>query len=546
VTAPTTSSQLARWASALQSGDQYQIAQLSREIAVASSMINTDFTFTIYDKLWVRQGDFTGHLIEGSGTDPRNMVPTGKLILKGDSTFTEAFSQCRNTMVGVTVETAGQRYPFYVKTFTEKYEKSAWTGEVELKGIWDILNYLVIWPDFFLPIQAQPISYAVFMWALCTVLESMVSECALRIQSGLFEFINNALSLDPDIRAWFGTLLQSNGNIFQALKTPVYVKRTNPFLDTSPLVARTVRMETCGAVIGDITRAYGVDTNMDLWLPGDPQPDEWANLTQPTYVFSTVDRSQITGPFGNVLDSVLRTVVDLQGSILGNTLDPFLNPSGPNPALPDGAYEAEAVGIDFVAPYAIVIAPDDGDDGAIVSCEIGHHTPEGWQHIIGGRSPKWVGAPRLTAGGHRPAGLLLTQRPDERHQRVADRQSLNCVGVHRNPLGPAFGVPQQRLLRIPADRALRPPQQRRPLPPRRRNVHRDSVGPLQRRDDLRVHQQAVGHEGLQRGHRPHRRVRPERAIRAWARHLQGRLDVSGVPWAQVHAHGLRRERPLED
>ena len=57
------------------------------------------------------------------------------------------------------------------------------------------------------------------------------------------------------------------------LKTPVYVKRTNLFLDTSPMVARTVRMETCGQVIRDITKAYGVDTRMDLWRPGDPQPD---------------------------------------------------------------------------------------------------------------------------------------------------------------------------------------------------------------------------------------------------------------------------------
>ena len=63
------------------------------------------------------------------------------------------------------------------------------------------------------------------------------------------------------------------------LKTPIYVVRTNPFLDTSPLVARTVRMESCGTVITDITRAYGVDVRVDLWLPGDDQPDQWANLT---------------------------------------------------------------------------------------------------------------------------------------------------------------------------------------------------------------------------------------------------------------------------
>jgi hypothetical protein len=302
-------------------------------------------------------------------------------------------------MVGVIVETAGLRFPFYVKTFTEKFEKGELTGIVELKGIWDVLSYLVIWPDFWAPIQAQPFSHAVFIWALQTVLESMVSECSLRIQLGLWEFVNNALSLNPDIRAWFGTLLQNNGNsLMQMLKHPVYVKRTNPLLDTSPLVARTVRMETCAAVISDITRAYGVDARMDLWLPAglngkqvdDPQPDAWANLTLPTYVFSTVDRSQIEGPTKTVLDSVLRTIVDLEGSLLGNVLDPLINPRGPNPALPEGAFEGQIFGINFVAPYALVVVPDAGQDSAIISAEISHHTPEGWQHIIGGRSPKWL------------------------------------------------------------------------------------------------------------------------------------------------------------
>lgn len=394
---PTTSGAIARWNSALQSGDRTRVATTARDLAEASAMVDTSFRFTICDKFWRPQGELGGWLMEGSGTDPRNITPTSRLVIKATCPFWQNFAKCRTTMVGVIVETAGLRFPFYVKTFTRKYEQGALTGIVELKGIWDVLNYLVIWPSWFLPIQTQPFSHAVFIWALQTVLESMVAECAMRIQSGINEFINNALSLNPDVRAWFGTLLQSfqnNGGGIGALqtmlKTPIYVKRTNPFLDTSPLVARTVRMETCGAVIGDITRAYGVDTRMDLWLPGDPQPDQFANLTQPTYVFWTTDRSQIEGPFKDVRDSVLRTVVDLEGSLFGGLLDPFLNPSGPNPALPEGAFTAELLGVNFVSPYAIVVVPDAGQDSAIISAEISDHTPEGWQHIIGGRSPKWL------------------------------------------------------------------------------------------------------------------------------------------------------------
>jgi hypothetical protein len=189
---------------------------------------------------------------------------------------------------------------------------------------------------------------------------------------------------DPDIRTWFGTLLQNIqnnganiGTITTALKHTGLRGAHNPFLDTSPLIARTVRMETCGAVIGDITRAYGVDTSMTLWLPGDPQPDEWANLTQPTYVFSTVDRSQIEGPFGNVLDSVLRTVVDAAGITVRQRVRPVPQPERARTRRCPMARSRPSARCQLRRAVRIVVAPDDGEDSAIISCEIGHHTPDG-------------------------------------------------------------------------------------------------------------------------------------------------------------------------
>lgn len=150
----------------------------------------------------------------------------------------------------------------------------------------------------------------------------MISECAFRIQSGINEFLNNALSLNPDVRAWFGTILTAIERdglnpqaLLEMLKTPMYVVRTNPFLDGSPLVAKTVRMESCGTTIKDLTKAYGVDVSISLWRPGDPQPDGWANLTKPTYVVNVTDRSQIEGPTHTILDSIFRTTVDLGGSL---------------------------------------------------------------------------------------------------------------------------------------------------------------------------------------------------------------------------------------
>lgn len=374
-------------------GDLISRADAAEKIARRNEALPPQWTCTIYDKLWRSQGE-AGDFMEASGSSPRNSLPSATLKLKGDDPFISTMMNCRKTMVGVTMETQGLRFAYYVDTHDYEFKDGAWTGTAHLLGIWDILNYYQIWPDNWLPIQAQIFPFAIFIGPICTVIENMIAETSLRLQIGLWEFVNNALSLNPDIRAWFGTLLQSNGNLLEMLKTPVYVVRTNPFFDTSPLVARTVRMESCATVIKDLTRAYGVDVHVDLWLPGDEQPDEWTKtipfmaLDQPTYVVTVKDRSQIVGPTGTILDSIIKTVVDLEGSLLGDVMDPILNPN--NEYVPEGMFIAPLLGVHFVKPWVLLVAPDMGKKGSINTCKISDHTPRGWQHIIGGRSPKWL------------------------------------------------------------------------------------------------------------------------------------------------------------
>ena len=365
-------------------GDLLTRVTAGQRIADEKSRVDNDWDIEICDKFWDSIGAIGDDLMEFTGTDPRNNLPSAMLKIKGTSEHIMTLMSCVDTMVGIKVETNGLRMAYYVKDFDYEFKNGEWIGTATLSGIWDILNFMQIWPNFLLPIQAQVPSHAIFIWALCTVVESMVGECAFRIQSGIWEFINNALSLNPDIRAWFGRLLESDGNIFEMLKTPVYVVHTNPFLDGSPLVARTVRMESCGTVISDVTRAYGVDCRMDLWLPGDPQPDQWANLSIPTYVFSAKDRSQVEGPTKTVLDAVVRTAVDLGGSVFGemfgiNEVDGM-----------SGVFTAPGLGVNFIPPWAVLVAPEPGKKGSVVDCKLSFHTQQGWQHIIGGRSPKWL------------------------------------------------------------------------------------------------------------------------------------------------------------
>lgn len=387
------------WTKELDSGVPWRAAEAAKNIADAFSSSNTDVKVTVCDAFWNEIGP-AGNYIEVSGTIPRNAAPQATLKLPENHWLDPYLSQCENTMVGVIIETDGISEAFYVKRHREKLDED---GKVtltsELVGIWDILNYLPIWPSWYLPIATQPFSHAIYFSPLCSVIEAMAAQQSFRIQSGMWEFFNNALSLNPDVRAWLGTMLQAIKNDPQTgsvLKTPLYVVRTGVLTDSSPLFCRTVRMETVGQVIGDITKAYGVDVRVYLWRPGMEQPDKYANLTHHTYVMTVKDRSQIEGPTKTALDSALRFLVDTQGSLLGKTLDPLLNPNGES--APEGVYIAPALGLVFVPPYAQLETPDtivaDGEvirsKSALMTYEIVRSTPLGWQHIIGGKSPKWL------------------------------------------------------------------------------------------------------------------------------------------------------------
>ncbi len=480
---------LSFWESQFDSADPMAVTTAAEKLAKFKSEVPLDFRFTMCDKLWRRVGELGGDLIEGSGTDPRNNVPTATIKLKGSSPHISTMMGCHKEMVGVKLEIGGSKQAFYIDKHKWAFDK-AWTGTAELKGIWDLLFWWVIWPQWYLPIQAQPISHAVFVAPIVTAIEAMLSQCATRLQSGLNEFFNNALSLNPDMRAWFGTLLQSNGNIAELLKTPAYVVRHNPLLDTSPLIARTVRMETCGAVIRDLAKPYGVDVEVTLWEPGDAQPDQFANLDQPTYVIRVTDRSQVVGPTKTIIDSVLRTAVDVQGSFFGDLFGPLLGRQ--KEIAPDGVFTAPNIGVDCVAPYAIIFAPEAGGKSPLATCEIVDHTPKGWQHIIGGRSPKWAGAPSGNWGGTGPRGLLLTQRHPERHIRLADRFHLDSLRNHRCAKQFA-GRPAQRLVfRVRPAPALRAPRRHGALPPQHGAIPRHRLQPLQRGGDIHLPQYPLG------------------------------------------------------
>ena len=473
----------------LRYGTQEEAAAAAHQLADIQSAEDTEVVVTVHDKFWGEVGQI-GDYIELSMDIPRNKVPTLDVILKGGDGFTTGLPtspdphiprmrRCREELVGITVEVGNLREAFFVDHTKYSFRGGKRQLLANCLGIWDLLHYMYVVPSWWLPLAAQPISHAVYIGPIVSVRESMTAETGIRIQVGLWEFVNQAGSLNPDFRAWVGTLLQSKGNLVQALKTPMYVKRTPLLKDTSMMVARTVRMERVGAVIEDITKAYGVDVRMHLWKPGDPQPDKWADLNQPTYVVSVTDRLSTTGPTSTIADSILKTVVDITGSLFGEIGDIIKAAPGA-----EGVFISKLAGVDFEQPIAVLV---DGPDNAFFEFDIDDYHPRGHTMILGGRSPTWVGAPGLIPRGHRPRGLTMSQQPDQHFPELADRQHHHLHRNHRRPKQFAGWFSQRRIPGLPDHPDVRPPRQGRTLWPSR-VVPPHRLGPVQRRGHLFLRQ----------------------------------------------------------
>ena len=343
----------------------------------------TQVVVRVWDKFWKCIGE-SGDYIDLTATHPRNQTPVLTMKLKGTDPLIPVMRNCRKETVGITVEVGALRWAYTVDSTSYKLESGQRTLQVNALGLFDYFSYLQVWPNSLLPLAAQIPSRAVFLGPIVTCVEIMIAEQAFRLQSGLWELVNNALSLNVDWRTWFGNALESRGNLLDMLNTPIYVVHTNPLIDTSPFVSFNARMESVAAILDKVLKSYGVVVDIELWLPGDPQPDKWSRLRNPTYVVRVTDRSNVTGPTGSILDSITKQIVNLEGSVLGGVLEPFLNPQGEY--APVGVYIAPAIGVNYVQPWTLLI---DHPRGPMENFEITDHHPQGYSIIIGGKSPKW-------------------------------------------------------------------------------------------------------------------------------------------------------------
>lgn len=356
---------------------------------------NTQIVVTVYDKFYTKKFE-CGNYSELQASWLRNQIGGGKLTVPRIDAAAKTLLSCDKTTVPITIEVGRLLWSGRVKIAHDNFgdpDRGDFV-ECELEHDYAWLSKILAWPNFLAPLQVQFPPKGVAIGPAISVLKFILGTQAFRLQSGLWDIVNNLGSLNLDWHSWFGTALSDHAagfhDVMTMLRTPIYVVPTNPLTDTSPFVFVTWRMDKISSIFEQQLLDNGLVCEVNLWRPGDPQPGndpllKAFPLKVPTIVVDIKDRMGIVGPTGTFLDGILRTAVDIQGSVFGEILDPFLNPHGEYK--PYGWNIAPLLGVHFVQPWYVLNAdhPQSGIQG-----RLSHHTAEAWRVIIGGKSPAWM------------------------------------------------------------------------------------------------------------------------------------------------------------
>ena len=363
----------------------YQAASAARAVENTVDLPPVQCFITVYDNFYKQQGEI-GDYISCTADFTRNSLDTATIVIKASDPIANAVMQCVSTVVPITIQIGSLRWSGRVDNFDYSMVKGVRSITLQCMGDFGWFDRILCWPNFALPIQAQWPSEAVFVGPAISCIKALIKEQCFRLQSGLWEFINNALSFNFDWTSWSATMLESDGNVADMLMTPIVVIPTDPSYDTSPWVAFNGRMDKISTLVKDVVKQNGLVLTANLWLPGDPQPVGLSHtLTLPTIVVDVKDKSGITGPYGTFVDGFITTAVDILHGTMGDVLTPFLNPT--NEYAPQGVNIAPAFGVNFVQPW--VLFQDHPRSGITEFHLYGHH-PVCHTVIGGGKSPQWV------------------------------------------------------------------------------------------------------------------------------------------------------------
>jgi hypothetical protein len=331
------------------------------------------FLIEVYDKVYNVVGEIDDY-ISATVNFQLNGLGTATIVMKGDDPLWETVMACGTTVVPITIWVNNKRWSGRIDTADDARVDGVDTITLQCISDYAWFQKICVWPNPFLPLEIQVPKEAIYIGPACSVIATMITENAIRLQAGFWEWLNNII--DP--QAWFATAIEGRG-----LLTPIAVVPVDLLHDQSKWVAITSQMASLDTLIDQITKDQGISVSAELWLPGEPQPTTAFTLTIPTIVVRVEDRSGITGPTGTLVDGVIREVVDIADGAFGETIQPFTD----SEFAPPGVDLAPIFGFHWKRPWLLLT--DHPRSGVKEFHTMGHHT-QAHTVISGGRSPTWV------------------------------------------------------------------------------------------------------------------------------------------------------------
>lgn len=380
-----------------------ELASAAAQIAAQPMLVpNNKVIITVYNKVYEQTGEIADH-ISLEAEWKRNDIGTATLVLKGNDPNLAAIMKATTEVVPIVIETGdNMRWSGRVNSYALALDAKKETLTVECVDDFTWFSRILVWPNFLLPIEVQFPKNAIYVGPVVTCILTMIAEQTFRLQSGLWEFVNDPaelLDLGDEWKFFQEKWKTAGGNPIDYLMLPIVVQFFNPLLDTSPWVAIQGRMDKVYDLVKDLLNNYGLSLTASLWLPGDPQPPHSINgiplmplftpLTVPTIIVTCVNRSGVVGPSGTFVDGAIEDIVDLQHSLLGNTLSPFLNPKNKYYPVNLGVNIAPAFGVNFV-PSWVIFNGDDINSGGAITYKLSGYAPIAHTIIGGGKSPQWL------------------------------------------------------------------------------------------------------------------------------------------------------------
>ncbi|WP_306365433.1 phage tail protein [Nocardia sp. CC227C] len=276
--------------------------------------------------------------------------------------------------IPITVSTRGQRWDGFVTRAAEVVDENGLkTIEIEAIHCWQHIATTVCWANPFAPLFAMWPRHWYMFGGVRSIIHLTLIANYLRRQA--------FWSADQ----WRGA---PDWAEVGSIAWPIAVGGINVLTDTSPFRGVSLRFEHADHAFLPLVKDTGVFITAEFYLPDldDEQPDpEWMYLDRPTVFITTVDKSNVVGATGTMLDGISRLFEEFFEDGTSSIRYPDLSAAGDY----EIAYATTPFGNKRYFPWIWYM---EGEYSGIGTSDISIHKPLAVNVLVGGKSPGWVNA----------------------------------------------------------------------------------------------------------------------------------------------------------